>query len=44
MSDKMIAAARAFAKREKATFPIMTFKELPLFLQQIRKEHESLKH
>lgn len=43
MSDKMIAAAKDFAKGKKATFPIMAIKELPLFFQQIRKEQESLK-
>ncbi|HCT9735761.1 TPA: hypothetical protein OUD07_003740 [Morganella morganii] len=38
MSDKMIAAAKTFAKREKTTFPIMTVKELPLFFQAIKDE------
>ena len=44
MSDKIIAAAKMFAKKKKTTFPIMTVKELPFFLQQIRKESELLKH
>lgn len=44
MTEKMAAAAKAFAKKEKATFPIMTFKELPLFFQQIRKERVLLKY
>ncbi|MEX9896989.1 hypothetical protein AB7W86_20750 [Providencia rettgeri] len=42
MSDKMIAAAKDFAKGKRTTFPIMTIKELPLFFQQIRKEHATL--
>ncbi len=44
MSDKMIAAAKTFAKGKRTTFPIMTVKELHFFLQQIRKESELLKH
>lgn len=44
MSDKMIAAAKTFAKGKRTTFPIMTVKELPFFLQLIRKESELLKH
>lgn len=42
MSEKMIAAAKDFAKNKRGTFPIMTFSELPLFFQQIRKEQANL--
>ncbi|MEM7923976.1 hypothetical protein [Morganella morganii] len=38
MSDKMIAAAKAFAKREKTTFPIMSIKDLGYFIEAIRTE------
>lgn len=38
MSDKMIAAAKDFANGKRATFPIMTIKELPLFFQAIKDE------
>ncbi|MBC3997502.1 hypothetical protein H8R20_18110 [Morganella morganii] len=38
MSEKMIAAAKDFAKNNRGTFPIMTFSDLPLFFQQIRIE------
>ncbi|HED3891526.1 TPA: hypothetical protein R4229_003960 [Morganella morganii] len=44
MSDKMIAAAKDFAKKKRATFPIMTVKELPSFFQQIRLESAILKN
>ncbi|HAS8353586.1 TPA: hypothetical protein I7721_21135, partial [Vibrio vulnificus] len=38
MSEKMIAVARAFANKEKCTFPIMTAKELGYFLKEIKEQ------
>ncbi|HCR4022522.1 hypothetical protein RN616_20100 (plasmid) [Morganella morganii] len=38
MSEKMIAAAKEFAKNKRGTFPMMKFSDFPLFFQQIRKE------
>ncbi|EOY9180916.1 hypothetical protein [Proteus mirabilis] len=38
MSDKMIAAAKDFAKGKRTTFPIMTVKELPFFFNKYVKK------
>lgn len=42
MSDKMIAAAKAFAKGGRAIFPIMKISDLPMFFEQIRIEKAKL--
>ncbi|MGA6087215.1 MULTISPECIES: hypothetical protein [unclassified Providencia] len=42
MSDKMIAAAKSFAKGKRATFPIMTIKQLGEFIQLIHIERLTL--
>ncbi|EPP1665694.1 hypothetical protein ACUMKS_003749 [Proteus mirabilis] len=43
MSENMLTVAKRFARGKKATFPIMTFKQLGIFLDVLKKERESLR-
>ncbi|CDG98600.1 conserved hypothetical protein [Xenorhabdus bovienii str. puntauvense] len=40
MSEKMIAAARAFAKGKKFTFPLMQVKDLKNFIDLAKEERQ----
>ncbi|MDE9429922.1 hypothetical protein [Xenorhabdus bovienii] len=42
MSEKMTAAARAFAKGEKFTFPLMQVKELKNFIDLTKEERQKI--